>query len=70
MSAKRKYYECLPEARETCVLFGPGACDGTFGRSQPGCLEANRAVLREQARKEAAGYGVGTALHDSAPSGD
>ena len=61
MSARRKYYECLPEVRETCVLFGPGVCDGTFERSQPGCLEVNRDALREQARKEAAAYGVKSA---------
>lgn len=56
-------FTCLPEVRERCVLFGPGVCGGSFDSDDQLCLEENRAVLREKARKEAAGYGVKDADH-------
>lgn len=54
MSAKRKYYECLPEVRERCKE----RCDGRFGPDRTACREVNRDALRERMRKEAAAYGV------------
>lgn len=60
MSARRKYYECLPEVREQCMA----RCDGHFGPDRTACREINRDALRERMRREAAAYGVGTAVRD------
>lgn len=57
MSAKRKYYECLPEVREQCMA----RCDGHFGPDRTACREVNRDALRERMRREAAAYGVKSA---------
>lgn len=57
------WFTCLPEVRERCGQFVMGRCDGIFESVDQLCLETNRAVLREQARKEAAGYGVKNADH-------
>lgn len=60
MSAKRKYYECLPEVREGCFA----RCDGKFWPDRTACREVNRDALRERMRREAAAYGVGNAVCD------
>ena len=60
---QKGWFTCLPEVRDWCGMFCRGLCDGSFDSDCMGCLIKNRAVLLEQARKEAAGYGVKDADH-------
>lgn len=57
------FHDCLPEVMAVCPWKDTTQCEGRFPARYGACRTRNRAELREQARKEAAGYGVKNADH-------